>query len=158
MGRSGAQHDTYDDYWKARNLAPHLKNIHCAVLTVGGWFDAEDLQGPFSAFHAIEQNSIPARRILSWSSGRGFTAVGRGWTGTSWGTSISTPTRQIITARTWCSRSLSSTSRTRRDAKLAKATVFETGTNVWRHYPSWPPPGVQEKTLITSSPGGGLGW
>jgi len=35
-----------DDYWKARNLAPHMKNIHCAVLTVGGWFDAEDLQGP----------------------------------------------------------------------------------------------------------------
>ena len=33
-------HDTYDDYWKARNLAPHMKNIHCAVLTVGGWFDA----------------------------------------------------------------------------------------------------------------------
>ncbi len=42
-------HDTYDDYWKARNLAPHMKNIHCAVLTVGGWFDAEDLQGPFPA-------------------------------------------------------------------------------------------------------------
>ena len=29
------RHDTYDDYWKARNLAPHMKNIHCAVLTVG---------------------------------------------------------------------------------------------------------------------------
>src|SRR6516162_871201 len=25
------QHDTFDDYWKARNLAPHMKNIHCAV-------------------------------------------------------------------------------------------------------------------------------
>ncbi len=50
-------HDTYDDYWKARNLAPHMKNIHCAVLTVGGWFDAEDLQGPFSTFHAIDKNN-----------------------------------------------------------------------------------------------------
>ena len=30
------QHDTYDDYWKSRNLAAHTKNIHCAVLTVGG--------------------------------------------------------------------------------------------------------------------------
>ena len=49
-------HDTYDDYWKARNLAPHLKNIHCAVLTVGGWFDAEDLSGPFKVFRSIEQN------------------------------------------------------------------------------------------------------
>jgi predicted acyl esterase len=49
-------HDTYDDYWKARNLAPHLKNIHCAVLTVGGWYDAEDLSGPFKVFRSIEQN------------------------------------------------------------------------------------------------------
>ncbi|MGC2153842.1 MAG: CocE/NonD family hydrolase, partial [Terriglobales bacterium] len=51
------KHDTYDDYWKARNLAPRFKNIHCAVLTVGGWFDAEDLQGPLSEFHAVEKNS-----------------------------------------------------------------------------------------------------
>src|SRR5580658_2073749 len=29
-------HDTYDDYWKARDLAPHLKNVKCAVLVVGG--------------------------------------------------------------------------------------------------------------------------
>src|SRR5580692_2089226 len=50
-------HDTYDDYWKARDLAQHMKNIHCAVLTVGGWFDAEDLQGPFSTFHAIDKNN-----------------------------------------------------------------------------------------------------
>jgi putative CocE/NonD family hydrolase len=33
------------------------------------------------------------------------------------------------------------------DAKLPKAYVFETGTNVWRQYPSWPPSGVQAKTL-----------
>jgi len=51
------RHDTYDDYWKARNLAPHMKNIHCAVLTVGGWFDAEDLQGPFTTFHSIDANN-----------------------------------------------------------------------------------------------------
>src|SRR5882724_5767149 len=50
-------HNVYDDYWKARNIAPHMKNIHCAVLTVGGWFDAEDLQGPFSTFHAIDKNN-----------------------------------------------------------------------------------------------------
>ena len=50
-------HDTYDTYWQPRNLAPHMKNIHCAVLTVGGWFDAEDLQGPFSTFHSIDEKN-----------------------------------------------------------------------------------------------------
>ena len=32
-----------------------MKNIKCAVMTVGGWFDAEDLSGPFKTFHAIDQ-------------------------------------------------------------------------------------------------------
>jgi putative CocE/NonD family hydrolase len=40
-----AEHDTYDAFWQARNLRPHLKNIRPAVLTVGGWFDAENLFG-----------------------------------------------------------------------------------------------------------------
>jgi hypothetical protein len=38
------RHGAYDDYWKARNLRPHLKNIKPAVLTVGGWFDAKSLR------------------------------------------------------------------------------------------------------------------
>src|SRR5437879_11130907 len=38
-------HTTYDAYWKARNLAPHMRNIKCAVMTVGGWFGADDVSG-----------------------------------------------------------------------------------------------------------------
>jgi predicted acyl esterase len=36
-------HDTYDEYWKARNIRTHLKNITIPTLVVGGWFDGEDL-------------------------------------------------------------------------------------------------------------------
>ena len=50
-------HTTYDDYWKVRDLSRHMKNIKCAVMTVGGWFDGEDLSGPFKTFQAIEQNN-----------------------------------------------------------------------------------------------------
>jgi len=41
-----AKHDTYDSYWQARDLSRHMKNVKCAVLVVGGWYDAEDLSGP----------------------------------------------------------------------------------------------------------------
>ncbi|MBV8672075.1 MAG: CocE/NonD family hydrolase, partial [Acidobacteriaceae bacterium] len=50
-------HTTYDDYWKVRDISQHMKNIHCAVLTVGGWFDAEDLSGPMRTYYAIEKNN-----------------------------------------------------------------------------------------------------
>ena len=49
------QHDTFDDYWKARDLSQHMKNVKCAVLVVGGWFDAEDLEGPYRTFYAINK-------------------------------------------------------------------------------------------------------
>ena len=51
------EHPTYDDFWKARNIAAHLKNIKHAVMTVGGWFDAEDLAGPLLTYRTIEQTS-----------------------------------------------------------------------------------------------------
>ena len=41
------KHDTYDAYWQARDLSRHMKNVKCAVLVVGGWYDAEDLSGPY---------------------------------------------------------------------------------------------------------------
>ncbi|MGH9667153.1 MAG: CocE/NonD family hydrolase, partial [Bryobacteraceae bacterium] len=54
------RHTTYDDFWKSRSLTPHLKNVKPDVLTVGGWFDAEDLAGPQRVFAAIEAHHPPA--------------------------------------------------------------------------------------------------
>ena len=49
------KHGTYDAFWKERSLLPHLKDIKPAVLTVGGWFDAEDLFGPLQSYRALER-------------------------------------------------------------------------------------------------------
>jgi uncharacterized protein len=139
------RHDTYDDYWKARNLAPHMKNIHCAVLTVGGWFDAEDLQGPFTTFHSIDKNNSDIFNALvvgpwvhgGWARydgehlGRADFAFN---TGEFYRKNILFPFfEQYLKGKT--------------DAKLPKAYVFETGTNVWRRYSAWPPNGTEAKTL-----------
>jgi predicted acyl esterase len=39
------EHSSYDDFGK-KGILQHLKDIKPAVMTVGGWFDAEDLYGP----------------------------------------------------------------------------------------------------------------
>ena len=147
------KHDTYDDYWKVRNLAPHMKNIHCAVLTVGGWFDAEDLQGPFSTFHAIDKNNsgnFNGLVIGPWVHGgwKRYDGERLGrvefWsdTGEFYRKNILFPFfEQYLKGKG--------------DAGLPKAYVFETGTNVWRRYSEWPPKEVQAKTLYFRS-GGGL--
>ncbi|HEY6763516.1 MAG TPA: CocE/NonD family hydrolase [Candidatus Sulfotelmatobacter sp.] len=138
-------HDTYDDYWKARNLAPHMKNIHCAVLTVGGWFDAEDLQGPFSTFHAIEKNNsgiFNALVIGPWVHG--------GWArydGAHLGRVEFSANTGDFYRKNILFPFFEQYLRGGADAKLPKAYVFETGTNVWRRYSSWPPKNAVQKTL-----------
>ena len=58
-------HGTYDEFWKARNIRQHMKNIKPAVLTVGGWFDAENLFGALEIYKHAEANS-PPNRTTTW--------------------------------------------------------------------------------------------
>jgi len=139
------RHDTYDDYWKVRNLAPHMKNIHCAVLTVGGWFDAEDLQGPFSTFHAIDKNNpgiFNALVVGPWVHGGWARLDGEHLGRVEFAAKTGDYYRSNILFP-FFEQHLKSNG----DAKLPKAYVFETGTNVWRKYSAWPPKNAEVRTL-----------
>ena len=144
-------HDTYDDYWKVRALAPHLKKIHCAVLTVGGWFDAEDLQGPFTAFHTIDQNNpdiFNALVIGPWVHG--------GWArydGEHLGRVEFASNTGDFYRRNILFPFFEHYLKNAPDPKLPKAYVFETGTNVWRRYSAWPPKSAESKTLYLRANG-----
>ncbi len=145
-------HDTYDDYWKARNLAPHMKNIHCAVLTVGGWFDAEDLQGPFTTFHSVDQNNsgiFNALVVGPWVHGGWARYDGEHLGRVSFASNTAEYYRKNILFP-FFEHYLKGIG----DPKLPKAYVFETGTNVWRQYSAWPPQNVVHKTLYFQSNGG----
>jgi len=143
-------HDTYDDYWKARDLSRHMKNIRCAVMTVGGWFDAEDLSGPFKTFHAVEQNNPGTPNYLvegPWVHG--------GWArgdGDHLGdTQFAAKTAQYFRANIqfpFFEYYLKG-----KGAGMPKAWAFETGTNVWRKYDSWPPAAAHAKTLYLRAGG-----
>jgi uncharacterized protein len=143
-------HDTYDDYWKARDLSRHMKNIRCAVMTVGGWFDAEDLSGPFKTFHAIEQNNPGTPNSLvegpwvhgGWARGDGdhlgdaqFDAK----TSQYFRGNIQFPFFEYYLKG--------------KGTGMPKAWVFETGTNVWRKYDAWPPAGAHARTLYLHAGG-----
>ena len=51
------KHGNYDDFCKSRDLRPHVKNIKPAVLTVGGWYDAEDLAGTLHCYRRVAASS-----------------------------------------------------------------------------------------------------
>ncbi len=139
------QHSTYDNYWQARDLSRHMKNIRCAVLTVGGWFDAEDLAGPFRTYHTIKKNNpdtFSGLVVGPWSHG--------GWGGLE-GLHFGRLNFNSKTGEYYRERIIfpffEQYLKGEGPAKIPEATVFETGTNVWRTYASWPPPNAQSKTL-----------
>ena len=139
------RHNTYDSYWQARDLSRHMKNIKCAVLVVGGWFDAEDLAGPFRTYHTIKSNNpstFSGLVIGPWSHG--------GWAGLE-GLHFGRVNFNSKTGEYYREHLIfpffEQYLKNGADAKIAEATVFETGTNVWRQYSSWPPPSAQKRTL-----------
>ena len=145
------RHPNYDEFWKSRNISAHMKNVHCAVMTVGGLFDAEDLQGPYKIFNSVAAMSpdTPNRIVEGpWVHG--------GWAYTNGdhlgpvnfaGDNSAYFNDQVLLP--FFQQYLKDAG----DAKLPSALIFETGTNVWRRYETWPPKNTQTKTLFFQSGG-----
>ncbi|MFZ6641471.1 CocE/NonD family hydrolase [Undibacterium sp. TC4M20W] len=149
------EHTTYDDFWKSRNIAAHLKNIKAAVLTVGGWYDAEDPQGPFTTYHSIKNNNKGYYNGLvmgPWSHGGWAGAEGKSLGNVSFDVKTGDYYRKNIVFPFFEQHLKGATGKA-----LPEVTVFETGTNVWREYPSWPPQQAQKRTLYFGKDGS-LSW
>lgn len=130
-------HPNRDEFWKKREILPHLKNVAPAVMVVTGWYDAEDLYGSFKTYQTIERQNPGVNNVLvvgpwihgGWASGDGdkLGAVPFGSkTGTFYRAEIEFPFFEKYL----------------KDADHsapAEATVFETGSNSWRSFDHWPP-------------------
>ena len=144
------KHDTYDSYWQSRNLSRHMKNIHCAVLVVGGWFDAEDLEGPYRTFYAINKYNPGAKTTLvegPWVHGGWAHGDGSKLGDVQFGSKTSVYFRRDIQFP-FFERYLKG-----KGEALPKAMVFETGTDEWRRYNEWPPRGAKPEMLYLHANG-----
>jgi putative CocE/NonD family hydrolase len=140
------KHGTYDEFWQARNLRQHLKDIKPAVLTVGGWFDAENLFGALEAFKKVEANRPPAANHLvmgPWFHGGWIRDDGESLGPVHFNAKTAQFFREQI-ERPFFEYHLKG----KGEPKLPKAWVFETGTNRWRKYDAWPPREAQRKSLF----------
>lgn len=145
------EHPSYDEFWKARNTRPHLKNIKPAVMTVGGWFDAEDLFGALNTYKAIENQSPGAYNMLvmgPWFHGGWAGSSGESLGNVQFGSKTSEFYRENIEL-VFFNYYL----KDKGELKLPEAYVFETGSNQWKTYTSWPPKNSAPKNLYFSAGG-----
>jgi len=143
-------HTTYDDYWKARDLSPHMKNVKCAVLVVGGWFDAEDLSGPYKTFYAINKFNPETTTTLvegPWVHGGWARSNGDHLGDVQFNSKTAEFFRKNIQFP-FFEYYLKG-----KGSPLPRAYVFETGTNVWRTYATWPPAQAKPEMLYLHAGG-----
>jgi putative CocE/NonD family hydrolase len=140
-------HPNYDEFWQARNLLPHLKKVAPAVMTVGGWFDAEDLYGPLKIYQQIEKDNPGIVNTLvmgPWVHG-GWSRPGGERVGNIGFGSKSAEFFQKDIELAFFNHHLKGEG----NVKLPEAYVFETGTNRWRQFNTWPPkPTTQRKLYL----------
>jgi putative CocE/NonD family hydrolase len=139
------RHGSYDDWWKARNIRQHLKDIKPAVMTVGGWYDAENLFGALEVYKNVRKNSPKTGNRLvmgPWVHG--------GW-GRDDGAKLGDVSFNAKTGEFYREHiELPFFERHLKDKSAGdtpEAWVFETGTNVWRKYDAWPPKNARPRPL-----------
>ena len=144
-------HGTYDAYWQSRNLRPHLKDIHPAVLTVGGWFDAENLYGSLQVHRALDRQSPETEHQLvigPWSHGGWARSAGDRLGEVRFGARTSDFYQANIEFPFFLHHLKQGP-----DPELPKAYVFETGGNRWRRMPQWPPANLRPTPLYFQARG-----
>jgi hypothetical protein len=152
------EHGTYDDFWKARNIRTHLTGIKPATLVVGGFFDAEDCFGALHTYEAIEKQNPGNRNMLvmgpwyhgGWSGGTG------GWHGEA--PEIFPDIKTDRATTTWYQENVEfpffeNLLNNKPDPDLPEAMIFETGSNQWRRFSTWPPENSEPKKLYLHGKG-----
>lgn len=150
------EHGTYDDFWKSRAVATHLRNIKPAVMTVGGWFDAENLYGALHVYEAIERQSPKETRntivMGPWFHGGWARGSGERLGQMRFGAETSPWYNTEVELRFFNAHL-----KDKGTADLPEAIVFNTGANVWREFPAWPPSNATRKPMYAGE-GGTLSW
>jgi len=144
------EHPNYDEYWQARDVLQHLNKTKPATLVVGGWYDTEDLYGPLYTYQTMSNNNKKShiKMVMGpWYHGQ--------WNSTSGGKSLGEADFGFDTSAWFQEEVLlpffKQHLKKADDAKLATATMFETGSNRWRKFDQWPPKDAKEHTLYLGS-------
>lgn len=146
------KHGTYDEFWQSRSPLPHLKQVKPAVLTVGGWYDAEDLYGPLKTFETINKNGFSSYNGMvmgPWPHGGWARSAGNSFghfqfesnTGEYYREHIELPFFNFYLKGK------------QPDRQLANAYIFYTGANTWKEYAQWPPQEAEQRKLYLHNDG-----
>jgi putative CocE/NonD family hydrolase len=155
LWNSNVDNYTYNDFWQSRAVWKYLKGIKPAVMLVGGWYDTEDPQGPLRQHAFMEKNTPPAVDMLvmgPWNHGGFSRGDGDRLGNVNFGSKTGLYYREKIEFPFFMYY-LKGVG----DGKFPRAYLFETGSNQWRKFDTWPP-AAAKPTAVYLGAAGKLDW
>ena len=147
------QHPNYDQYWKDRNVLPKLKGITAAVMTVGGWYDNEDLYGALQTYQHIEKQNPGIFNVLvmgPWFHG-GWERGDGDFLGTAYFGAKTSLDYQSKIELPFFNHFL----KDKGDISNIKETnLFDTGANEWKNFDTYNPTNGTDTALYLTANGG----
>ncbi|HKV24720.1 MAG TPA: CocE/NonD family hydrolase [Candidatus Acidoferrum sp.] len=144
-------HPSYDEFWKRHAVAYGLKQPTVPNLNVAGWWDQEDFYGPVSTYERLEKSDSNHLNYLvagPWNHGGWGGGLGKSLGEIPFGSDTSLYFRQKIEAP-WFAYWL----KDKGSLPLREALLFESGSDDWVQYDSWPPRQAQTHNLYFQQDG-----
>jgi putative CocE/NonD family hydrolase len=138
-------HPNYDDFWKAEAMPYILTKPKVPNLNVAGWWDQEDAYGPMKIYEIMEKNDPDHLNYLvagPWNHGGWARGSGNSLGAIPFGSDTGLHFRQKIEAP-WFAYWLKS----KGTLPLKEALLFQTGSDTWTSFDSWPPRDAKTRNL-----------
>ena len=140
------EHPNYDPFWHKLAFWPYINSApKVPNLNVAGWWDQEDFYGPLKVYELFEKKDPAHLNYLvvgPWNHGGWRRSDGSNLGEIQFDSNTSKYFKQQLEAP-WFAYWLHN----KGPGNFAEATTFQTGSNRWERYDSWPPATSKPKPI-----------
>jgi hypothetical protein len=148
------KHPEYDEDWRSRGVEHHLDTVAVPTLSVGGYFDQEDMWGPQEEYSKLEAHDTNHENFFvlgPWRHGS-WALSSRHLGNVNYGEPIGKEFRAGIEAKFFAHYL-----KDEPGFNLKDTASFELGSNTWKYYSGFPPKDSKPTSLYLEG-NGQLGW
>jgi len=148
---SFVEHPAYDDFWERKAIAYALHQTTVPNLNVAGWWDQEDFYGPMATYANLEKSDTAHLDFLvvgPWNHGGWAHGPGNFLGSVPFGSNTGEYFREQVEAP-WFAYWLHD----KGTLPMKEALLFQTGSDTWTRFDSWPPKDAQTRSLYFGANG-----
>jgi putative CocE/NonD family hydrolase len=142
-------HPAYDSVWSSRGVEHSLNTMAVPTLSVGGYYDQEDMYGPQIEYQSLEPHDDKHENYLvlgPWRHGY-WSSSSRHLGNLDYGEPIGKEFRAQIEAKFFAHYLKDAPGENKAGFDLEDTASFQTGSNTWKRYAHFPPREAQSTSL-----------